>query len=146
MGDLDEFDALIIARILRNKNPNMEHLDLNSNRRVGPGGVSHLCEHVLTRKHSLTALFLSGCSLGDVGVVVLAHAIKRNDSLGLLELRHNAISHEAAPALAEALLENQSLESLFLSNDQWCDRARQNCLGDVGAIILSDAVNERSKK
>lgn len=144
--DLDEFDTRIIARTLRNKNPKMEHLDLNSNRRLGPDGVNHLCEHVLTKNCNLTALFLSGCGLGDTGVVVLAEAIKINSSLEILELRHNTISHEAAPALAEALLENETLESLFLSNDQWCDASRQNCLGDVGVLVLADAVKERSRK
>lgn len=157
--DLDAADALVVSRAAR-RNPRLQLLNLNSNRALWPQGAAHLAEELLSASASslpdrlppsveggttaLTALFVSGCGLGDAGLRHLARALPANRHLRILEARNNAAGDVAAEAFAEALGKNATLESLYLNNDPWCRSERRNRIGDAGARALALALRARS--
>lgn len=139
-ASLDEFDVLVVSRVLRFHNKQVECLDLNSNRRIGPKGARHVAEHVLSCSYPLMSLMLSGCSLGNSGVIALLESLSSCGTLEILELCHNGISDGSVPFFCRALEENTSLQSLFLNNDQWCPPERQNRISDDGATQLARVI------
>ena len=64
----------------------------------------------LLARARLTTLKLGGCSLRDVGAVVVASALKNHPTLEMLSLCFNGITDRGALALAECLSGNGSLE------------------------------------
>ena len=88
---------------------------------------------MLRNNKTLTKLFISNSGgnllnpadypenkVGYKGAVALAEALRVNNSLKNLHLRHNNITDEGFKCLTEALLENTTLESLCIneSNDK----------------------------
>ncbi|CAE7806033.1 NLRC3 [Symbiodinium microadriaticum] len=90
----------------------------------------------LLARARLTTLKLGGCSLRDVGAVVVASALKNHPTLEMLSLCFNGITDRGALALAECLSGNGSLEHFDL---------RFNHIGCQGAMALAGALNENTK-
>jgi Ran GTPase-activating protein (RanGAP) involved in mRNA processing and transport len=67
--------------------------------------------------------------IGDEGAVALANALLNNNSLTDLSLGDNIIGDKGAVELANALAYNNHLKGLYLSN---------NKIGDVGGIALAN--------
>jgi len=137
---LDDFDALILAKILRFKCDGAKLLDLNNNKLVGDMGVAHLSKHVLSSNTpvNLRSLFLSGCGVTDTGVEhMMPHLAHPEQSVHILELRKNEITDLGAEMLAKALGKpnfNTPQFSLFLNSNQQ--------IGEEGVVSLAKAVIE----
>lgn len=80
-------------------------------------------------------LVLAKNKLGDAAAVMIAEALKRNESLTFLSLAGNNVGEAGGIALAEALSVNTSLKSLFMSS---------NALGPTATQALHRANEERS--
>lgn len=148
-GNLHEWDHGGIvqrkAEAFVAKNPRLDFLNLNGNASLCHGGSRHLAELLSDGPQGgLRSLFLSDCALGDGGIRWLAGSLRANRCLQILELRHNSATAIAAEALADALRENPSLESLYLNNDQWAREEQRNCVGDEGAWALAFMMVDRS--
>ncbi|GBG35257.1 Hypothetical Protein FCC1311_114802 [Hondaea fermentalgiana] len=74
---------------------------------------------------------LQGCNIGAEGATALANALVKNESLQSLNLWSNKIGAEGARALANALASNESLQTLDLD---W------NNIGLEGAAALANAL------
>ena len=70
---------------------------------------------LLRRTHSLTVLYLVGCSIGEDGACQLAEALRVNSTLKLLQLRLNPLGEGGAKALMESLAHNTRVKELYLS-------------------------------
>lgn len=88
-------------------------LNLNGN----PVQALALSPSLETSRPTLRRLYLSGCSLGDTGMVVILRALQQNISrLRVLEMSRNMASlNSTLVAVWQCLVENTSLESLNLS-------------------------------
>ena len=82
----------------------------------------------------LTSLSLQYCSISDFEVQALAEGLINNNSLTTLDLRRNRLSSDGARALAESL-SNSSLTSLDLSD---------NSISDIGAQALAESLSHSS--
>ena len=69
---------------------------------------------LLRRTHSLTELFLLGCSIGEDGACQLADALRDNSTLITLWLQYNPLGEGGAKALVESLAHNTSVKDLGL--------------------------------
>ncbi|CAN0275964.1 unnamed protein product, partial [Hapterophycus canaliculatus] len=74
---------------------------------------------------------MSDNEIGDEGLEGLARALRRNESVRLLELCFNRITAIGAEALAKAIWESTGLRALRLDNNQ---------IGDRGAHALAAAL------
>ena len=133
---LDDFDALVIARMSRFINTSLRLLDLNANPDIKDSGAEHVARHSLAHT-AIKSLFLSGCGITDSGASTLAASLSRNKDLDILELRKNHITDDGANALAESLLSNTYPRpiSLYLSGNA--------ALTDSAAISLAKAAIHR---
>ncbi len=135
---LDDFDTLIIAKLLRYKCGSAKLLDINNNPLIGDMGMAHVAKHVLAGESSvrLRSLFMSGCGLTDLAVNHLMGPLSNPEhGLQILELRKNCITDTGATQLAAVLTESCPLEfSLFLNNNPE--------IGEEGVVSLAKAVIE----
>lgn len=136
---LDDFDTLIISKLLRFKCGSAKLLDLNNNPLIGDMGLAHVSRHVLSGESPvrLRSLFMSGCGLTDMGVGHLIQPLSNPEhSLQILELRKNSISDHGAESLANVFMATPSpVEfSLFLNSNP--------DIGETGVIALAKAVIE----
>ena len=69
---------------------------------------------LLRRTHSLTKLYLVGCSIGEDGARQLAEALRDNSTLRGLGLWNNPLGERGAKALVESLAHNTSVKNLYL--------------------------------
>ena len=69
---------------------------------------------LLKRTHSLTVLWLGGCSIGEDGACQLAEVLRVNSTLRELHLRVNPLGERGAKALVESLAHNTSVKDLSL--------------------------------
>ena len=69
---------------------------------------------LLRRTHSLTALSLDRCSIGEDGACQLAEALRDNFTLRVLWLWGNPLGERGAKALVENLAHNTSVKNLRL--------------------------------
>ncbi|KAI9092451.1 hypothetical protein DFS34DRAFT_294806 [Phlyctochytrium arcticum] len=88
----------------------------------------------LARDVRFTQLNLADTFLGDDGCILIAGALKTNQTLQRLDLRGNSIRTDGAIALGQMLKINTSLKSLIL---EW------NCIGiwEAGVRALADALS-----
>lgn len=139
--ELNDFDMLVLAKILRFKCDKARLLDVNNNPLIGDMGVAHLVRHVLSSRSgvSLRSLFLSGCGVTDAGVSYLLDALAWPDqSMHILELRKNEITDDGAEELAKILGKpNPGREydfSLYLNGNKR--------ISDKGVLALAKATME----
>ena len=132
---LDDFDALVIARISRFVNQGISLLDLNSNPDIKDAGAEHLARHTISNT-SLQTLFLSNCGLTNAGASTIAASLSRNKDLAILELRKNQLTDEGVEAITNGLLSNAHVHpmSIYLSG---------NLITDSGALSLAKAALQR---
>jgi hypothetical protein len=105
-----------LTKVLSNDNSTLKILDLSTNG-ITDVGAQHLAE-MLKYNATLTLLALSGNKLSDRGVQLLAHALTyHNTSLEELYLSSSIfVCNSTVDALADMLLQNQSLKKLYLNN------------------------------
>jgi Ran GTPase-activating protein (RanGAP) involved in mRNA processing and transport len=127
--------------------PLAEHLEGNNELYEINLGYNHLRDasaiafaKVLEHRHTaLTRLNLEGNDIGCGGIKELAHALKENVNLKMLELGRNHIHPDGAKALALAVRINHVLEELDIE---------QNAFGVEGAVAIASALkyNRHLKK
>jgi hypothetical protein len=74
-------------------------------------------QDTLQRNHTLKELGLSGCNIGNDGVLFLAQGMSRNKSIQALDLTGNAIGNTGITTLTRALTSNKTLESLSMAQN-----------------------------
>ena len=74
--------------------------------------------HSLCRIAFLKFMLPEGNMIGDNGIVFLAKALKRNQTLTSLSLGDNFITDDGAECLVEALNYNSTLQVCFLRNSE----------------------------
>lgn len=88
-------------------------------------------------------LHMSDNEIGDKGLDGLAHALRRNKSVRLLELCFNRITAAGAEVLAKALWGCTTLRSLRLGNNQvGCTCYFQNCINRLWLVHGGGGVEE----
>ena len=103
---------------------------------LGPAGARALAG--LLERNSrvpVKTIDLSKNSIGDLGAVALARAIKINTKLQEIHLFENNIGDAGAVALADAIKINTKLQEIDLS---------ENYIRDEGAVALADAIKHLS--
>ena len=135
---LDDFDTLILSKLLRYKCGSAKLLDINNNPLIGDMGMAHVTKHVLGGDSvvRLRSLFMSGCGLTDLSVDHLVGPLSNPEhGIQILELRKNFITNDGAIKLAAVLTESCPLEfSLFLNSNP--------AIGEEGVVALAKAVIE----
>lgn len=129
--DLNDFDALIVSKLIKHRNTCTKLLDLNNNPQIGDIGFEYVCKHVL-KGDKIRSLFVSGCGITDDGVSLIPMNIPMN--FQILELRKNSISNEGAELLAKKLTKTKGEFTLFLNDNPQ--------IGESGAVALAKAVIE----
>jgi hypothetical protein len=94
--------------------------ELNLQGQTIPLKVSKALATALENDKVFTRVLLGDTLLGDDGCIVLSEALKKNDTIEVLELKGNNIRSDGAIALGKMLKVNQSIKTLVL---EW------NCLG-----------------
>ena len=69
---------------------------------------------LLKRTHSLTELYLIGCSIGEDAACQLAEGLRANSTLTKLWLVNNPLGQKGAQALVDSLSHNTSVDDLYL--------------------------------
>ena len=115
---LTDSDMSIIVKKIFPSERNDRILDLSGNRFTSQGAAI-LATH-LAKSASLKMLDLSFNRLSDSGLRPLVDILSRNPPLSLrkLFLNKNAISNDGARSLANLLQTNQTLEELWLSDNE----------------------------
>ncbi len=137
---LNDFDALILARMLRFRAASTQLVDLNNNPLIGSAGLEFLAKNVLDMQSpvQLRSLFMSNCGITDDGIDSLIAPLSHPEqTLRILELRKNSISNTGAETLAKILSYPSMVTpefTLFLNNN--------SAIGAEGAIALAKAVVE----
>jgi hypothetical protein len=137
---LDDFDALIISRIIKFKSSSTQLLDLNNNPLIKNEGLSYIARNVLDMRSpvKLRSLFMSNCGISDEGIESLVAPLSHPEqSLHILELRKNSISDNGAEVLAKILSYPSVVTpefTLFLNGNTG--------IGSQGAVALAKAVVE----
>lgn len=138
---LDDFDALVLSKLLRFKCDKARLLDLNNNPSIKDMGLAHIARHILAPSSpvQLRSLFLSGCGITDEGVSYLLDPLAwPEQSMHILELRKNQIGDTGAELLAKVLGKPNAVRahqfSLFLNNN--------TNITEKGVLALAKAVIE----
>ena len=115
---LTDSDMSIIVKKIFPSDRNDRILDLSGNRFTSQGAAV-LATHLI-KCPSLKMLDLSFNRLSDAGIRPLADLLSRNPPLSLrkLFLNKNGISNDGARCLANLLQTNQTLEELWLSDNE----------------------------
>ncbi len=134
---LDDFDTLVLAKLLKYRCGNAKLLDLNNNPLIGDMGAAHVSKHLLSGGVKLRSLFMSNCGISDVGVSHLADPLRwPEQTMHILELRNNAISDAGAEMLAKVLGKPRSgyAFSLYLNGN--------TSISEQGILALAKAAIE----
>lgn len=138
--NLNDFDALILSRMLKFRSAGTQLLDLNNNPLVGDAGLGFVANNVLDIKSpvQLRSLFMSNCGITDEGIESLVAPLSHPEqSLRILELRKNSISDTGADMLAKVLSYPSAVTpefTLFLNSN--------SAITGAGAVALAKAVIE----
>jgi len=138
--NLNDFDALILSRMLKFRSAGTQLLDLNNNPLVGDAGLGFVAKNVLDIKSpvQLRSLFMSNCGITDEGIESLVAPLSHPEqSLRILELRKNSISDTGADMLAKVLSYPSAVTpefTLFLNSN--------GAITGAGAVALAKAVIE----
>ena len=142
--NLNDFDALILSKMLKYRSSSTQLLDLNNNPLISDVGMRFLSRNVLDMKSPvhLKSLFMSNCGISDEGVESLIAPLSHPEqSLRILELRKNSITDKGAELLAKVLSYPSTVTpefTLFLSNNAEITGA--------GAVSLAKAVIESNDR
>lgn len=137
---LDDFDALIVSRMLKFRSSSTQLLDMNNNPLVKDDGLGFISHNVLSLKSpvKLRSLFMSNCGITDTGINSLVAPLSHPEqSLRILELRKNGITDDGAEMLAQVLSYPSVITpefTLFLNGNQE--------IGERGVVSLAKAVVE----
>ena len=85
---------------------------------LGDVGASFLAEVLNTTQ--LEEMNVSGCGIGEEGIVVLASSLRTNTTLNHLAIGGNQITEHGKSVLAEALTENKTLKTLDTRGTRFC--------------------------
>ena len=85
---------------------------------LGPRSAEELCQIVMEPKYYISHIDLSSNPLGDEGIIVLMHGIKRSTSIIKLNLSSTDITAIGAKRIFRALRSNESLIDFVLSNEE----------------------------
>ena len=130
-ADVSNNGFAAIARALGNLSQ-LEELSLHQHRNAGLNWCSTLGNLLESGVWKLKTLQLSSNGIDDAGVVAFAHGLRSiGSSLKELDLRWNSIGNEGLSALAAALVNCTSLETLDLSYNDFS-------LSTAGLGSLSD--------
>jgi len=113
-------------------NTTLKTLKLSGNA-LGPAGGDALGT-LLKLSHTLEALHVANCNLGDTGVQYICQGLLMAESepaLRILDVAWNVLHDDAASALADVIENNSTLERIQLE----C-----NGIGDKGAAFLAHAL------
>ncbi len=99
-----------------------------NDRWFGNIGAKLTADVVRANPHSLHTLALWKNAIGVQGGKLIAHMLKSNSSVTVLDLSNNSIGVDGCKALADALCINRSVTSLNVAS---------NGIGDVGALALA---------
>lgn len=144
---------------LASVNPHLEVLYLGCNN-IGPAGALALGNTLAGSAPNITGLWLKRNPLGPEGAANIAHMLRSNQHLRVLDLVNTDLRASGVQAIVDALCsDNHSLQSLYLSGNgleaaSAVDLARLlrdaphikalylsvNRLGDEGALVLADAL------
>jgi len=69
---------------------------------------------LLKRTHSLTELYMGGCSIGEDAACQLAEGFRANSTLTGLWLGGNPLGQKGAQALVDTLAHNTGVDCLYL--------------------------------
>ncbi|KAL0228977.1 hypothetical protein GEMRC1_013597 [Eukaryota sp. GEM-RC1] len=105
-----------------------------SDNSIGDVGAIALAE-ALKVNTSVTSLNLGGNFIGDRGVRALAEMLKVNRKVTNIDLKNNSTGDEGAKALAEALKVNDTITNIHLTN---------NLIGKEGVSALAEALKVNS--
>ncbi len=97
--------------------------------KIGDRVASELASRLQT--HPVSALYLAGCDISDVGAKKLAQAAFRSKSLSAFCVSSTAMSDKGAAAVAEAARNSHSLTALYLDSRE---------ISDSGAKAVAEAV------
>mmetsp|Transcript_25160 Transcript_25160/g.63174 ORF Transcript_25160/g.63174 Transcript_25160/m.63174 type:complete len:473 (-) Transcript_25160:81-1499(-) len=115
----DEGIRQLVSFLLENKT--LRILDLRCNE-LGADGAKHLGV-LLSSDCQLSHLNLSGNRIGEkcnvTGAAAIAQALLNNRMLRHLDLNSNSLCGEALKALADAVDQNSTLETIALFHNQW---------------------------
>jgi len=115
----DEGVRQLVSFLLENKT--LRVLDLRCNE-LGADGAKHLGQ-LLGSDCQLSRLNLSSNRIGEkcnvTGAAAIAQALLNNRMLRHLDLNNNLLCGEALKALAEAVDQNATLETIALFHNQW---------------------------
>lgn len=115
----DEGVRQLVSFLVENKT--LRVLDLRCNE-LGAEGAQHLGV-LLSQDCQLTRLNLDSNRIGDndnvEGARALADALLRNRRLSRLDLNHNQLCGEALQLLGEAIVQNNTLETVTLFHSKW---------------------------
>lgn len=85
---------------------------------LGPKSAEELCSIIIDPKYYISHLELNRNPLGDEGIIVLMHGIKRSKSIIKLNLSSTNITAIGAKRIFRALRNNESLIEFILSNEE----------------------------
>ena len=137
---LNDFDALVVSRILKFRSASTQLLDLNNNPLIKDEGLGFVARNVLDMNSPvrLRSLFMTNCGISDEGIESLVRPLSHPEqSLHILELRKNQITDSGAETLAKILSYPSAVApefTLFLNGN--------SSIGAQGAVALAKAVVE----
>lgn len=108
-NNLSDEGGSLVAEVL-NENVSIQFLDLSSNG-LGAATCAATSAVLAPRVCNLTRLKLMHNDIGDKECIALAHGLKNNSTLVLLDLSHNCIGERGAAALGSMLSQNGALEA-----------------------------------
>ncbi|MFZ6873798.1 hypothetical protein ACO0LF_17200 [Undibacterium sp. Di27W] len=146
---------------LASVNPHLEVLYLGCNN-IGPAGALALGNTLAASAPNITGLWLKRNPLGSEGAANIAHMLRSNQQLRVLDLVNTDLRASGVQAIVDALCsDNHSLQSLYLSGNglevsSAADLAHLlreaphikalylsvNRLGDEGALLLAGALRD----
>jgi len=131
LNNLGDPGALVIARLMQT-HPTLSSVFLRDND-IGPVGVQAVGKALLAPKCRITEIFLGFNRFVLPDVELIAHVLRVNNTLSLLDLDGNALGDEGAQLIASALSENTGLVELHFAN---------NNVSDVGGSALASMLTK----
>ena len=105
----------VLTKIARN-DPNIKKASLNCYSFAREERIIDLCLSLAGNTH-LEILYLHECEINDLGISLLAYALRKNTSLRQLWLDRNNIRDVGAKSIASALSRNSTLQILGLNHN-----------------------------
>jgi Ran GTPase-activating protein (RanGAP) involved in mRNA processing and transport len=85
---------------------------------LGLKSAEILCSLIMDRDFYVSHIDLRKNPLGDDGIILLMHAIKRVNSVIYLDLSSCNMTHIGAHRVLKSLCKNESIQHLVLSNSE----------------------------